>query len=205
MSKPLTIAVPKGYLMKETVALFKKAGIEFPDEFEQSRRLFTLDKSGNYKLIMVRPWDVPAYVEQGAADLGVVGRDVLYEQEPDVLILKDLKFGYCKLVIAGMQDQAIDRLHHHCKVVTKYPHSANKYFAKLGKKVRLIKLYGAIELGPLTGLSDVICDLTATGKTLAEHDLKVLDTVFESTAHLIANRVGMNVHYEQISAIANAI
>ena len=205
MTKPLTIAVPKGYLMKETVALFLKAGIEFPEDFEASRRLFTLDKSGSYKLIMVRPWDVPAYVEQGAADLGVVGRDVIYEQQPDVLILKDLKFGYCKLVIAGFENQSIETLDHHCKVVTKYPQSALNYFASKGKKVRIIKLYGAIELGPLTGLSDVICDLTATGKTLAEHDLSVLDTVFESTAHLIANRVGMNVHYQQIKDISNAL
>tara|TARA_B100000427_G_scaffold44750_1_gene33007 strand:- start:2674 stop:3291 length:618 start_codon:yes stop_codon:yes gene_type:complete len=205
MTNQLTIAVPKGYLLKETIKRFEAIGIHFPSDFEESRRLFTYDTSETYKLLTVRPWDVPAYVEQGAADLGIVGKDVLLEQEPDVYTLKDLKFGGCKLVIAGLKTQSIQTLKHHCKVVTKYPHSTTKYFEKIGKKVKIIKLYGAIELGPLTGLSDIICDLTATGKTLKEHQLIELDTVFESTAQLIANPIGMKVHYKQISDINSKI
>lgn len=203
--KTITIAVPKGYLFQETLAVLKKAGIHFNDTLKDSRKLFTYDSTKKYKMILVRPWDVPAYVEQGAADLGVVGRDVLNEHSADVLILNDLGFGGCRLVIAGHQDQDINSLAHNCKVVTKYPNSTVKYFNRLGKKVRIIKLYGAIELGPLTGLSDVICDLTATGSTLAEHDLKILDTVFDSTAHLIANPIGMRAYYEEITGICNLL
>tara|TARA_Y100001968_G_scaffold9692_1_gene8132 strand:+ start:612 stop:1229 length:618 start_codon:yes stop_codon:yes gene_type:complete len=205
MTKPITIAVPKGYLLKETLRKFKAIDIHFPSNFEESRRLFTYDTSETYKLLTVRPWDVPAYVEQGAADLGIVGKDVLLEQEPTVYTLKDLEFGGCKLVIAGLEGQSIKTLKHHCKVVTKYPHSTMKYFETIGKKVKIIKLYGAIELGPLTGLSDIICDLTATGKTLKEHNLIELDTVFESTAQLIANPIGMKIHYKEISDINSRI
>ena len=121
MSKIITIAVPKGYLLEETVKMFKKAAIFFPEDFEDSRRLFTYDKDKKFKLIVVRPWDVPAYVEQGAADIGVVGKDVLNEQSPNVYSLKDLKFGGCKLVIAGLKGESMDTLKHNCKVVTKYP------------------------------------------------------------------------------------
>lgn len=203
--KTITIAVPKGYLFQETITILKKAGIHFNDTLKDSRKLFTYDSTKTYKMILVRPWDVPAYVEQGAADFGVVGRDVLNEHSADVLILNDLGFGGCRLVIAGNQDQNINTLPHNCKVVTKYPNSTASYFNRLGKKVRIIKLYGAIELGPLTGLSDVICDLTATGSTLAEHDLKVLDTVFESTAHLIANPIGMRSYYKEITTLCNLL
>ena len=205
MTNEITIAVPKGYLLAETVKRFKTIDILFPESFESSRMLFTYDQTRKYKLIVVRPWDVPAYVEQGAADIGIAGMDVLIEQTPDVCILKDLEFGGCKLVIAGLKGQSIKTLRHQCKVVTKYPQSTLNYFSKLGKKVRIIKLYGAIELGPLTGLSDVVCDLTATGKTLRDHNMKVLDTLFESTAHLIANPIGMRMHYEKIKNIANTL
>jgi ATP phosphoribosyltransferase len=201
MSDLITIAVPKGYLLGETVKAFEKIGIHFPPDFENSRRLFTYDLDNKFKLLIVRPWDVPAYVEQGAADLGVVGKDVLEEQEPDVFDLKDLGFGGCSLVIAGFKDQKISDLNHHCKVSTKYPRCTERYFRAIGKKASIIKLYGAIELSPLTGLSDVICDLTATGKTLKEHDLHILDTVFYSTAHLISNRVSLKVHYDTIKQI----
>jgi len=201
MTTPITIAVPKGYLLAETIKRFKNASIFFPDDFEKTRKLFTFDQSKSFKLIMVRPWDVPAYVEQGAADLGVVGKDVLYEQNPDICELKNLNFGGCKLVIAGLKKQKPSELPHHCKVVTKYPYSTERYFNKIGKKVKIIKLYGAIELGPLTGLSDIICDLTATGKTLAEHNLKIIDTLVDSTAHFIANPISLRIHYNQITKI----
>lgn len=201
----ITIAVPKGYLMKETLALLAKQGITFSEDFESSRKLFIFDDSAAYKILVVRPWDVAAYVEQGAADIGVVGKDVLLEQDPQILTLKDLHFGGCKLVIAGTSDQSIESLPHHCRVVTKYPYSAEQYFSRRGKKVKIIKLYGAIELGPLTGISDVICDLTATGKTLKDHGLHVLDTVFESTAHLIANPIGLRMHYSKVKALSETL
>ena len=126
--------MPKGYLFQETLTILEKAGIYFDDTLKNSRRLFTYDTTKKYKMILVRPWDVPAYVEQGAADLGVVGKDVLYEHSADVLTLKDLEFGGCKLVIAGHQDQDINSLSYNCKVVTKYPNSTQRYFNRLGKK-----------------------------------------------------------------------
>ena len=199
MSKPFTIAVPKGYLMEETITILEGVGISFRDSFKDTRRLFGFDSSGQYKMLVVRPWDVPAYVSQGAADLGVAGQDVIAEQEPNVMILRDCKFGGCKLVIAGPDQINVSEIPQHCKVVTKYPQSTERYFKKIGKKAKIIKLYGAIELGPLTGLSDFICDLTATGATLKEHNLKIVDTVLESTAHLIANPIGMRIHYNHIT------
>ena len=157
MTAPLTIAVPKGYLFEETIKLFEKMDIHF-DYLDDSRKLFTMDTTGKFKLLKIRPWDVPVYVEQGAADLGVVGKDVLYEQDPHIVTLKDCYFGGCKLVIAGPEDITRDEISHHSTVVTKYPNATKKYFDNIGKKVSIIKLYGAIELGLLTGISDYICD-----------------------------------------------
>ncbi len=200
MKTPLTIAVAKGYLMAESLALFAKAGVVFEDDLSTSRKLFTLSTDGRIRLLQVRPWDVPAYVAQGAAELGIVGRDVLLEQTPPVIQLLDLKFGVCSLVIAG-PDPGLDlNSFSHLKVATKYPHSAQHYFAAKGIKAQLLKLYGAIELAPLTGLSDVICDLTATGATLRENQLHVVDTVFTSSAHLVANPVGFKCRYEEVMA-----
>ncbi len=203
-TEPLTIAVPKGYLFEETIKLFNNIGITFPS-IDDSRKLFTLDSTEKYKLLKIRPWDVPVYVEQGAADLGIVGKDVLDEQEPDVLTLKDCHFGGCKLVIAGQEKCDIANLKHHSTIATKYPNATKKYFLKIGKKVNIIKLYGAIELGPLTGICDYICDLTATGATLKEHQLEIVDTVLDSTAHLIANHVGMKVHYKLIVDLLSSL
>ena len=204
MSEPLTIAVPKGYLFEETIKLFKQIDIHF-ENLDESRKLFTYDTTGKYKLLKIRPWDVPVYVEQGAADLGIVGKDVLYEQDPNVVTLKDCHFGGCKLVLAGPKKIGINDIKHGAKIVTKYPYSTKKYFAALGKKVSVIKLYGAIELAPLTGLGDYICDLTATGATLKEHDLHIIDTVVESTAHLIANPVGLKIYYDLIVQLTKSI
>lgn len=202
--KPLTIAVPKGYLFNETISLFNQMGIVF-NAIDDSRKLFTTDTTGNYKLLKIRPWDVPVYVEQGAADLGIVGKDVLYEQDPKVAILNDCQFGGCKLVIAGPEKINISDIPNHSKVVTKYPNATKKFFKKIGKQVKILKLYGAIELGPLTELSDYICDLTATGATLKEHDLHIIDTVIDSTAHLIANPIGLNIYYDLIVELNSKI
>jgi len=204
MTTPLTIAVPKGYLFEETIELFKKIDIYF-DDLNDSRKLFTFDTTGRFKLLKIRPWDVPVYVEQGAADLGIVGKDVLNEQEPHVVSLKDCLFGGCKLVVAGPEKITHTAIPHGAKIVTKYPNSTKKYFAQLGKKIHVIKMYGAIELAPLTGLGDYICDLTATGATLKEHDLHIIDTVVESTAHLIANPVGFKIYYNLITDLLTSL
>jgi ATP phosphoribosyltransferase len=204
-SKILTIAMSKGYLLTEAVKLFAQIGYEFNEDLNVSRKLFTTDKSNRIQLLQVRPWDVPAYIEQGAADLGIVGKDVLLEKEDDVVDLLDLKFGYCSLIIASLDKITPNQFNHNITVATKYTNSTKKYFQKLGVKAKIIKLYGAVELGPLTGLSDVICDLMATGKTLEENGLHVLDTVFASSAHLIANPVGLRFHYNEVVNLVNQL
>jgi ATP phosphoribosyltransferase len=190
----VTIAVAKGYLLKKTIERLTQLGYSFSDDITTSRKLFIEDTSGKIKLLLIRPWDVPVYVSHGAADLGVVGQDILREQSPTVFTLCDLAFGQCSLVIAGPQPIAPHDLTHHLRVATKFTNSTQSYFQAKGLNVKMIKLYGAIELAPITGLSDIICDLTATGATLKENNLHIIDTVYTSTAHLIANPVGLKVH-----------
>lgn len=201
MSTPIKIAVSKGYLWQSSLKLFSEIGIFFEDDLSESRKLSTVDTSKTFELQMVRPWDVVSYVEGGAADLGIVGYDVLHELEPNIAQLLDLKFGGCKLVIAGLAPLSPDQLEHNLRIATKYTHSTISYFRKKGLKINPIKLYGAIELGPLTGLSDLICDLTATGKTLEENNLHIIDTIFSSTARLVANKSSLKTLYTPIKEL----
>jgi ATP phosphoribosyltransferase len=205
MSSSITIASAKGYLLSESIASFEKIGISFGTNIEDSRKLFTKDTTGKYKLLKIRPWDVPEYVENGAADLGIVGLDVIEEKKSNVIRLLDLKFGVCKLVIAGPTHKQPMPLHHHISVATKFPSLTADYFEKKNIKAKLIKLYGAIELAPLTGLSDIISDLTATGTTLKEHKLDIMDTVLESSAYLIANPSSYRTHYDTIVTLVNQL
>ena len=177
---PLTIAVAKGYLWSESQKRLESLGVVFEEDLNSSRRLYHYDKTKKLKVLMVRSWDVPVYVEEGAADIGIVGKDVLIEQAPSCYELMDLGFGGCSLVLAGLEAKKVSDLGHHLRIATKYTNSTEAYFNNLGLKIELIKLYGAIELAPLTGLADVICDLTATGQTLKEHQLEIIDTVFSS-------------------------
>jgi ATP phosphoribosyltransferase len=201
----LTIAAAKGYLLKKAISILETCDIFFDEDPSETRKLFLDDRTGTVRLLIIRPWDVPAYVSKGAADLGIVGKDVLLEQNPDVIDLCDLKFGECSLVVAGPEESDGSILRHDITVATKYPRSTELFFKKKGIKISIIKLYGAIELAPITGLADVICDLTATGTTLRENKLRILETMFESTAHLIANKVGFKVHYSKICSIVNQI
>lgn len=205
MNYPLTIAVSKGYLLAEAILLFQKAGLVFEDDLTTSRKLFTWDTTKKIRLLQVRPWDVDVYVAEGAADLGIVGKDVLVEKGSRNPVLMDLKFGRCSLILAGLTKLPLSELTHHMTVATKYPNATQAYFLSKGLKVNLIKLYGSIELAPLTGLADLICDLTATGKTLEENHLSIIDTLFTSSAHLIANPVSLKAQYEAITGWVHAI
>lgn len=204
-TKPLTIALSKGYLMTETLRQFETIGIHFDEDLEKSRKLFALDRTKRFKILKIRPWDVPEYIKEGAADIGIAGQDVLLEKDSPVLKLLDLKFGVCKLVLAGPTRAKKRGLQQNMTIATKYPNATEAYFKQKGINIKLIKLYGAIELAPLTGLSDIICDLTATGRTLKEHNLHILDTVFTSTAVLIANPTSFKVHYDAIQTLANGL
>lgn len=186
----LTIAIPKGYLHKETYKYFSKFGINF--DSSDSRELVFYDKKNNIKGLLVRPTDVNVYVEHGSADLGVVGLDLIKEQQPDVIKIKDLKFGKCNLVLAVQKNSSyktIKDLPANAKIATKFTKLANDFIQKNGLTAELIKLYGSVELGPIVNLSDAIIDLVATGKTLAINNLTPIETILESSAILVANPV----------------
>jgi len=198
----LTIALSKGYLMQEALQLLQKAGMRIPSG-DLSRKLEFTDVNKTCRFLVVRPADVPVYVEYGAADIGIAGKDVLIEGNYKLTELLDLKFGYCRLIVAGRKGAyKLNTLHSGMRVATKFVNSAAAYFDKLGLDVELIKLYGSVELAPLDGLSDVIVDLVATGKTLQENGLEIIAPVYETTARLIANRVKVKSKYAEIMALA---
>ncbi|GBR76054.1 ATP phosphoribosyltransferase [Candidatus Termititenax persephonae] len=201
----LTIALSKGYLLDTALKLFKKIGLHFPAA-DISRKLEFMDSTGEYRFLIVRPVDVPVYVEYGTADLGIAGKDILLEGRHKVTELLDLKFGFCRLVLAARRGAyRQDTLPTGLRVATKFSNSAAAYFQKLDLDVELIKLYGSVELAPVDGLSDVIIDLVATGRTLKENGLEVLDEIYQSTARLIANRVKAKSRYREIMALAKKI
>lgn len=195
----ITVALPKGALFEESLRFFKNKGLTFLESDLSSRRLFFFDESQRFKFLIVRPWDIPSYIESGAADLGIAGLDVLIEQDSKVIRLMNLKFGYCRLAIASPDSSM--KLQNGISLATKYVHSASRYFLAKDIKVALIKLHGAIELAPLTGLSDMVCDLVATGKTMKAHGLSIIETIFESTAYLISNNASFRVYYDAICRI----
>lgn len=201
----LTIAVAKGYLMAEAVARFSEIGIQFEEDLTVSRKLFTIDTTGHYRILQVRPWDVPVYVARGAADVGISGFDVLEEKNDAVIRLLDLGFGGCRLIMAGEKTRTFTGPFHDIRVATKYPNATSAHFQKIGIKAHIIKLYGAIELAPITGLADVIVDLTATGKTLEENHLTIMDTIFHSTAQLITNASSFCLKDTQIRTLTHQI
>lgn len=185
----MVIALPKGRLAEEAERIFLNSGIIERGIPEGTRKLF-LDAGNGMKIILLRAWDVPAYVESKTADFGICGKDMLLEQDADVLEVMDLKFGYCKMVIAVKNGISKEELFSkpNLKVATKYPNIARKFFASISVQAEIIKLYGSVELAAITGMSDCVIDLMSTGATLMENGLNVLEVLFESTARLIFNR-----------------
>jgi ATP phosphoribosyltransferase len=191
----LTIAIAKGRLQDDTLDMFRRAGIAFAEESLASRRLLIEADSGQYTFVLVKPFDVPVYVEYGIADAGVCGRDVLIESEADVQEPLDLGFGRCRLVVASKPESA-ERGYNPLttlRVATKYPRVTADYFQRKGVPVELIELSGSVELAPLLCLSEHIVDLVETGRTLRENDLVIIDTIVESTARLIVNRASYHL------------
>ncbi len=192
MPDGLTLALPKGRILEDTLDLLEAGGVRCRHVLADSRRL--VHEVPGYRFLVVRSQDVTTYVEHGAADLGVVGKDVLLEQEPDVYEPLDLGFGYCRLVVAEPRDvrsrggaAGWSRV----RVATKYPRLAEAHFRKKGVQVELIKLYGSIELAPLVGLADQVVDLVSSGETLRQNGLVEVETILESTCRLIVNRASM--------------
>jgi ATP phosphoribosyltransferase len=201
MSESLTIAVPKGSLYEDAARSLRAAGIDLPED--PGRKLFVIASDGT-RILLLRPTDVPAYVEFGAADCGIVGADVLWETERHVCQLADLDFGACRLVVAARRT---DRYHEGAqlptflRVATKFERSAETFFAERDVPVQIVKLHGSVELAPLVGLADLIVDLVATGNTLREHDLVVVNEIASSTARFVVNPVRYRAKYAAITAL----
>ncbi len=200
----ITIALPKGRLMDETIELFNKKGlnIEIP---KHTRKLFFYDKTEKYKFLIVRAQDVATYVEYNAADMGVAGLDVLREHESDLFELMDLRIGYCKMVVAGKNKNCLNEKNRGLRVATKFVNIAKKHFLQRNINAEVIKLYGSIELAPVLGIADCIVDIVSTGQTLKENGLTVIEEIFESTAMLIANKTSFYTNNNDIKAILEAL
>jgi len=200
----LTIAIAKGRLQAETLELLKSAGLVFSGEALSSRRLAIEDESGRFRLIFVKPADVPVYVERGIADCGIVGRDVLLESDADLLQPLSLDLGACRIVVAAKNEAAV-RPSGMLKVATKYPRIAARHFGARGVAVDLIELSGSVELAAVLGLADCIVDLVETGKTLEENDLGVVDVITESSARLVVNRASYQLKAETVSEFIKSL
>ncbi|MFC1478708.1 ATP phosphoribosyltransferase [Candidatus Margulisiibacteriota bacterium] len=194
----MRIALSKGYLLGPAIELFQSVGIDVTKEDAKSRKLTFTDKSGKYEFVVIRPADVPVYVEHGAVDIGIAGKDVLVESSCSVAELLDMKFGYCKMVVAALQEDNITKCEPNMRVATKFVNTTVNYFKEKDLNVEIIKLYGSVELAPIAALSDVIVDLTATGTSLRENNLEIVDTIMESTARLVANKVKMKTNFDEI-------
>ncbi len=191
----LTIAMAKGRVMKAVVALTAQAGYLPPENLEKTRKLILSDEKNHIRYLLAKPVDVPTYVERGAADLGIVGKDVLLESSVDVHELLDLGVGRCQLSIAGPPDRELDQVR---RVGTKYPNYTRDYFLKRNQQVETIYLNGSVELAPLIGLADCIVDLVETGRTLEENGLVTWLSLEDISTRLIANRGSYQLRAEEI-------
>lgn len=204
MSDWITFALPKGRILEDSMELFNQIGITCPEMSEKSRKLVFENPELKLRFMAVRATDVPTYVEYGCADLGVVGKDTLLEQGKDLYEPVDMKFGYCRLVVAEPKNlQAEDNPLNwsNIRVATKYPNVTERYFAEKGIQVELIKLYGSIELAPLVGLSERIVDLVSTGGTLKANGMVEVETIAEITSRLIVNRASLKTKHQRIGKI----
>lgn len=200
----INVALPKGRLGEKIYDLFAAAGYECPSIKEKGRKLIFENKEKGVRYFWVKPSDASIYVERGAADIGICGKDILEEYSPDVYELLDLKTGVCRMAVAakkGFYDDGQNTL----KVATKFVNCAKAYYASKCRDIDVIQLNGSIEIAPILGLSDVIVDIVETGATLKENDLEVIETVFPISARLIANKASFKFKTEKIEEIAARI
>ena len=203
----LTIALTKGRLADKTMELFTKAGFSCEEMKEDTRRLIFHNKEQNLNFFLSKGPDVPTYVERGAADIGIVGSDIIMEEKRRAYEVLDLGFGRCRMCVAG-PESAREKLRHHemIRVASKYPNIARDYFYhEKHQTVDIIKLNGSVELGPVVGLSDVIVDIVETGSTLWANGLDVLETVCDISARMIVNQVSMQMKQERIRQLIFAV
>jgi ATP phosphoribosyltransferase len=196
----LTIAIARGRLQAQTLELLARAGVRIPEKAVASRRLAIEDEEGRYRLIFVKPVDVPVYVEHGIADCGVVGRDVLLESGADLLQPLALNIGCCRIAVAA-PGPSTPRDCGMLRVATKYPHIAARHFGARGVPVEIIELSGSVELAPILGLADCIVDLVETGLTLRENGLHIVEVIDESTARLVVNRASYQLKARAVASL----
>ena len=199
MKTGLTLALPKGRLLDPAIELLRELGVSAVDP--ESRKLIFKDPGRGLEILLLKPADVPAYVTYGAADLGIVGRDILLEQEPDVYEPLDLGFGFCRLVVAEpreLWERDDPAKWSWVRVATKYPRLTEQYFSSRGIQVEIVRLDGSIELAPLVGLAERIVDLVQSGQTLSANGLVEVAEITRSTARVIVNRASMKTEYARV-------
>ena len=204
MDKILSVALPKGRLGEKVYDMFEKAGFECPSVKDNSRKLIFFNPEKAVRFFWVKPSDVAIYVERGAADVGVVGKDILLEYEPQVYELLDMNLGKCRMAVAGkkgFKDDGKSTL----RVATKFTNCAKKYYDSLGRDIDIIHLNGSIELAPILNMSDVIVDIVETGTTLKENNLDVLETIFPISARFIANKASYKFKSELINSVTESL
>lgn len=200
----LSIALSKGRLAEITLEKFARMGLAFSEYFEKNRKLIFINNEHKIKIVLVKSGDVTTYVEQGAVDIGIVGKDNLLEKNPDVYEIMDLGFGQCKFAIASLKNANLseDGI---IRVATKYPNVTREHYYKKGKDPEIIYLSGSVELAPMMGLSDVIVDIVETGSTLKENGLEVIEEISCLSARMIANRVSFKVKSSMIQKIIKGL
>ena len=202
----LTIAIPKGRVLKQLVPRFKKAGIDTASLTRDTRELIRVDRRAGLRFLLLKPDDVPTYVEYGAADVGVVGRDVLLERAYDLLVPVDLGIGRCQMMVCGLPGTPLKgKGGRPLRVATKFPNIAQRFFNLQGQTIETIFTQGSVELAPLTGLADVIVDLVETGETLKQNGLVPLEPICEVSSVLVANRVGFKLKHRAIDRLMNTL
>lgn len=204
MKTMLNVALPKGRLGEKVYGMFEKAGFECPSIKENNRKLIFENPELSIRYFWVKPSDVAIYVERGAADIGVAGKDILLEYEPDIYELLDLNIGKCRMAVAAKNDFH-DNHQKTLRVATKFTNIAKNYYGTIGREIDIIHLNGSIEIAPILGLSDVIVDIVETGTTLKENHLEVVETIVPISARLIANKSSFKFKGGQIEAIVKSL
>ncbi len=205
MQPVITFALAKGRLAEQAFELLEQLGIDCSEPRHPGRQLVLWDRKSNVRFILVKPSDVPTYVDHGVADIGVVGKDTLLESGRPLYEVLDLTFGKCRLCIAGYAEQPHSATRATFRVATKYPNVARSYYDAKGQTIEIIELHGSVELGPVIGLSDVILDIVESGSTLRANGLTVLEEVCECSARLVVNRVSMKTKQSRIREIIDGL
>ena len=204
--KQITFALAKGRLAEKAMGILKELGITCKEMEGETRKLLFTSDDGNYRFFLSKASDVPTYVDHGVADIGIVGKDTIIEENRDVYEVLDLGFGKCKMAVAGEPEKkALLESGQLIRVATKYPLIAKQYFDKTQRNVEIIKLHGSVELGPIVGLSDVIVDIVESGKTLKENGLVVLEDIEPLSARCIVNSASYKMKHEEISTLIKQI